>query len=318
MPAALPLVAICTPVLNGARYLEETMASVQAQTYANVVHVVLDNCSSDATAQIIGKFAGGRAPIVTARNDAVLPIYQNWNKCLTLMPPATAYFRTLGADDLIEPTCIERMVEVGERDPGIGVIACGVRLGDQIMARWPAGESFDGREITGAYFKDELDLIAPQVLFRKRRYDRAPGRFFDDANFYADMDCVMQTMAEERVGYVHEVLAFTRVHEDSLSTKVSVNERVHCAEWLIWLATYGAAAMAPAEVADLRQRFQRYYFRRLLRWRFLDHNEALVRKHLDKLARISAAPNAADYADAVFDWVLKQMGLRPGWARYPY
>ena len=317
MPAA-PLVAICTPVLNGERYLEETMASVQAQTYSNTVHVVLDNCSSDATAKIIERFKGARVPVVTQRNDEILPIYQNWNKCLTLMPPETAYFRTLGADDLIEPTCIEKMVAVAEADPQIGVIACGVKLGRQIMDRWPAGESFDGKAIIRYYFNDDLDLIAPQVLFRRRRYDRAPGRFFDDANFYADMDCVMQTMAEERVGYVHEVLAFTRVHEESLTTKVSVNERVHCAEWLIWLATYGAEAMPATEVADLRRRFQRYYFRRLMRWRFIDRNEVLMKKHLDKLAKISAQPKASDYMDAIVDWALKQVGLRPGWSRYPY
>jgi glycosyltransferase involved in cell wall biosynthesis len=318
VPEALPLVAICTPVLNGERYLEETMASVQAQTYGNVVHVVLNNCSSDGTAAIIEKFKGGRVPIITARNEEILPLYKNWNKCLTLMPAETAYFRTLGADDLIEPTCVEKMVAVGERDPAIGVIACGVKLGKQIMDRFPPGESFGGKETTRAYFNDELDLIAPQVLFRKRRYDRAPGRFFDENNFYSDMDCVMQTMAEERVGYVHEVLSFTRVHEESQTTKISVNERVHCAEWLIWLATFGAAAMPADEVADLRRRFQRYYYRRMMRWQFVDRNEALMKKHLDKLAKISAQPSAGDYADAVVDWGLKQIGLRPGWSRYPY
>ena len=39
----VPLVAIATPVYNGAEYLADTMACVQAQTYPNLVHCVLDN-----------------------------------------------------------------------------------------------------------------------------------------------------------------------------------------------------------------------------------------------------------------------------------
>src|ERR1700731_169502 len=48
-----PLVAITTPVYNGERYLGETMACVQAQTYPNLVHLVVDNASTDRSAEII-------------------------------------------------------------------------------------------------------------------------------------------------------------------------------------------------------------------------------------------------------------------------
>ncbi len=51
--ASQPPVAVVTPVLNGEEFLAETMDSVQAQTYPNLVHIVLDNASTDATAQIV-------------------------------------------------------------------------------------------------------------------------------------------------------------------------------------------------------------------------------------------------------------------------
>ncbi len=40
-PNIRPLVAIVTPVYNGNPWLVRTLASVQAQTYPNLVHVVL-------------------------------------------------------------------------------------------------------------------------------------------------------------------------------------------------------------------------------------------------------------------------------------
>ena len=46
------LVAVLTPVYNGARFLRETMECVQASDYTNMVHVILDNASTDATPEI--------------------------------------------------------------------------------------------------------------------------------------------------------------------------------------------------------------------------------------------------------------------------
>ena len=63
-----PLVAVVTPVYNGGRYLAETLASVQAQTYPRLIHVVLDNASTDATPELIEQAHGGRVPILARRN----------------------------------------------------------------------------------------------------------------------------------------------------------------------------------------------------------------------------------------------------------
>ena len=50
MAIQLPTVAVVTPVYNGAKFLREAMLSVQAQTYPNLVHFVLDNASPRALA----------------------------------------------------------------------------------------------------------------------------------------------------------------------------------------------------------------------------------------------------------------------------
>src|SRR5262249_12683512 len=121
-----PLVAIVTPVYNGAKFLVETLDSVQSQTYPNLVHIVIDNASTDATPEILARYQHTRVPIEIRSNPQTLAIAENWNLAVSL-PPATAkYFRVLSADDLIAPAFVSRMVALAEKHPNVVVVGCGL------------------------------------------------------------------------------------------------------------------------------------------------------------------------------------------------
>ena len=74
-----PLVAIVTPVNNGAAFLAETMESVQSVGIPKLVHIVLDNASMDATPDIIAQYRNRRVPVLTARDPTTLPMVANWS-----------------------------------------------------------------------------------------------------------------------------------------------------------------------------------------------------------------------------------------------
>ncbi|MDW8003151.1 MAG: glycosyltransferase, partial [Deltaproteobacteria bacterium] len=52
----LPLVTVITVVLNGEKYLEETIQSVINQTYPNIEYIVIDGGSTDNTLNIVNKY----------------------------------------------------------------------------------------------------------------------------------------------------------------------------------------------------------------------------------------------------------------------
>ena len=54
---ALPLVSVVTPVYNGEEHLRECVESVLRQTYENWEYVIVDNCSTDGTAEIAAEYA---------------------------------------------------------------------------------------------------------------------------------------------------------------------------------------------------------------------------------------------------------------------
>lgn len=51
------LVSVVTPVYNAEKYIAHTISSVLMQTYPNMEHILVDDCSSDASRLVIEKLA---------------------------------------------------------------------------------------------------------------------------------------------------------------------------------------------------------------------------------------------------------------------
>lgn len=148
----IPAVAIGMPVYNGERFLEETIASVLQQTFSDFTLIIADNASTDGTETICRDFAQRDSRIRYIRNPVNLGASKNYTCCFE--PAESRYFRWQNADDPIEPSLIERCVEVLDADPRV-VLAYGkTRIIDE-----------QGQLIED--YDDNLDL--PQ--------DNAAGRF---------------------------------------------------------------------------------------------------------------------------------------------
>lgn len=52
-----PLVSIITPAYNSEEFIEETIKSVIEQTYNNWEMIIIDDCSTDKTCEIVGNWA---------------------------------------------------------------------------------------------------------------------------------------------------------------------------------------------------------------------------------------------------------------------
>ena len=60
MVQALPLVSVIMPVYNGEKYLREAVDSILAQTFTDFELIIIDDGSTDSTADILSEYKDER------------------------------------------------------------------------------------------------------------------------------------------------------------------------------------------------------------------------------------------------------------------
>jgi glycosyltransferase involved in cell wall biosynthesis len=317
--ATLPLVAILTPVYNGAAYLAETMESVQQQTWPNLVHVLVDNASTDETAAIIDRYRNGRVPLLVFRNEATVPPMENWNLAIGKAPSEAKYIRLLCADDTYYPTSTEEMVKLAETDPEIGIVGC-LHYCDGGVADfgWPKSQTvFDGEDALRKFLLAQGVLMPVQMMMRKSVVDRRQPLYQPPLRGGFDMEAMLHLLTMSKFGFVHENLGFTRVHEQAISTvQFGPATRSHTRDALRYLIAVGEKAFG-ADYGRQLMRFRRYYVRRILLWRVKGSSNSDLSLHFAALQSAGWKWGPALLADAIVDWVLYRLGLRQTWSGYP-
>jgi len=119
-----PLVSVVVPAYNYGHLIAETLGSLTAQTYGDWECVVVDDGSTDETAEVVGAIAAHdrRVRYVRQENGRQAAARNNG-----IGRSRGEYFQFLDADDLIEPHKLKRQVECLERDPSVDLVYCGVR-----------------------------------------------------------------------------------------------------------------------------------------------------------------------------------------------
>jgi glycosyltransferase involved in cell wall biosynthesis len=116
------LVSVIVPVLNGERYIERTLESARRQTHHVLEIVVVDDGSTDLTAEIVETMAQRDNRIRFFRKPhSGLSSTRNF----AIAQAAGEFIAPLDADDLWHPEKIARQIEmIQAASPKIGVVYC--------------------------------------------------------------------------------------------------------------------------------------------------------------------------------------------------
>lgn len=106
------LVSIITPNYNCARFVGETIESVQAQTYSNWELLIQDDCSPDDSVKVISKYAEKDGRIKLMKNEKKAGAAVSRNTALKRAKGRWVAF--LDSDDIWEPQKLEKQIRFME------------------------------------------------------------------------------------------------------------------------------------------------------------------------------------------------------------
>lgn len=104
------LVSVITPMYNAEKYIKETIASVQAQTYQKWEMIIVDDGSTDKSADIVKEFMKNEPRIRYYRNNVNCGVAQSRN--VAISKAQGRYIAFLDSDDLWRPVKLEKQLQV--------------------------------------------------------------------------------------------------------------------------------------------------------------------------------------------------------------
>jgi len=216
--SGLPLVSVVTPVYNTAAYLDECIRSVRAQTYPRLEYVIADNRSDDGSLEIARRHEAEDPRIRVVAHDEFVTAVQSLNRSLRHVSPSAAWVKMVCADDWIFPECVERMVALGEAHPSVGLVGA-YRLDedrvdlDGIPIDRP---TVPGHEIIRwSLLGFPYVFGSPSSTMVRADLVRARQPFYGESRPHGDTEVCYELLEECDLGFVHQVLSFTRRHNQS-------------------------------------------------------------------------------------------------------
>jgi len=216
-----PLVSVVTPVYNGAEYLVECVESVLNQTYENWEYVIVDNCSTDDTPELAHGYEANDQRVRVVVADVFVGPIENQNRTVREISPASKYTKVLHADDWLFPECLERMVDLAESNPTVGVVSA-YRLEETRVTLDGLPHSITvlpGREAArSTLLANPYPFLfgSPSSVLIRSDLIRGRNPFYNEDNpWNEDTEACLESLKVSDFGFVHQVLTFSRRPEGS-------------------------------------------------------------------------------------------------------
>lgn len=117
-----PAISVILSVYNGEAYLAEAIDSVCRQTFSDWELIVINDCSTDSTADILADFAA-KDPRVKVHTNAVnLRLPTSLNKAISLSEGK--YIARMDADDICLPDRLEKQYAFMESHSDVALSSC--------------------------------------------------------------------------------------------------------------------------------------------------------------------------------------------------
>ncbi|MFB2917415.1 glycosyltransferase family 2 protein [Aerosakkonema funiforme] len=207
-----PKVSVVIPAYNAMRYLPATLDSVFNQTYTDFEILIIDDGSKDETVEWVAQITDPRVKLISQQNKGVSEA-----RNAGIANARGEYIALLDADDLWEPTKLEKQVRCLEDNPAVGLVYTWVKYADE---EGNPTEKVQTAYVDGDVLKHILQsniLCCSSTPMVRRSCFEDVGVFDSKLSGVADWDMWIRIASRYLFGLIKEPLVRYRQHPNNMS-----------------------------------------------------------------------------------------------------
>lgn len=226
-----PLVSIITPTYNHQRFIADCIQSVLDQEYCNWEMIIINDGSTDTTAEIAEKYASQdvRIKFINQENIGIYRLYETYNKALSVA--SGKYVAILEADDYWYPEKLKLQVQNFEAHPEAVIsftkIHSKVEDSNEVLRTYPETKNVDVNWIRNkpncSVINVFLKTVVPPVgwMMLKKPLDEIGG-FSQSPHIPAvDISTAMQLAQMGDFLFVEQPLGVWRMHKTQVTKNLT-------------------------------------------------------------------------------------------------
>ena len=245
----IPIISVVMSVYNGEKYLREAIDSILNQTYKIFELIIINDCSTDNTAEILQSYNDTRIKVVNNEQNLRLPASLNKGLRLT----KGKYIARMDADDIALPDRFEKQVRYLENHPDVAVIGGGYKAFNEQNGELYVHKPYCD-EMLDRYYLFPTTLIGHPTAMLRKSMTVDEGFFYDEKYTSAqDYDLWLRIAQKHKINNIPDIVLKYRVHENSISKKRTEEQQMNTIN--IFLKNTSCDVSAEEAKAILRQEY---------------------------------------------------------------
>lgn len=213
----MPKVSIIIPCYNQGKYVAEAINSALRQTFKDIEIVCVNDCSTDNSVEIIKSFENKYKNFIFLNNEENRGVIYSRN--FAIKNCNGTYILPLDADDIIEPTYVEKAVKILDNNPNIGIVYCKAKIFGNYDKYWNL-KPFNKSDILYE------NCIFCSALFRKSDFLKIGGYNNNMKYGCEDYDLWLSFIEQGlEVFQINEILFSYRQYDETSRTTISLKNK---------------------------------------------------------------------------------------------
>lgn len=213
------MISVIIPLYNKEHFIAKTIESVLAQTYEDFELIIINDGSTDHSADIVSSFKDARIKYVEKENRGVSSA-RNFG----LRMAKGDFIAFLDADDTWYSNFLEQMMMLYDKYPNYYFFCCAQK--DRLIPTLP-----DGISIIDDHCKYFYIYCTGSILLKKKVFDQV-GTFREGIQHGEDLDMWLRIACKYKTVYINkELISYPHVTEGNLSRTLNASKSFPYWEW---------------------------------------------------------------------------------------